>query len=89
MSTDTTEKLLTVEEVAQRLNVSVSFVYNLVADGTRLKFYRLGKGQGGLRISERQLADYLRASEEGGQEKPQPPSLPARQQPQNGPLTLE
>lgn len=54
--------LLTVKQVAQRLNISPSFVYELLKSG-RLKHYRLGKGQGGLRISEKQLAAYLEGAE--------------------------
>lgn len=65
--------LLTVEDVAARLSVSDSFVYEAVAAG-RLKHYRLGKGQGAIRVSEEQLSEFLRLSERGGAEAaPQPP----------------
>ena len=51
--------------VAWRLSVSESFVYQIIGDG-RLKHHRLGKGQGGLRVSEEQLQAYLLATEDGG-----------------------
>jgi excisionase family DNA binding protein len=65
--------LLTVEDVATRLNVSDKFVYGVIATG-RLKHHRLGKGQGGIRVSEEQLAEFLRLTARGGEEDtPQPP----------------
>ncbi|HYH63311.1 MAG TPA: helix-turn-helix domain-containing protein [Urbifossiella sp.] len=60
-------EMMTVEDVARRLNVSDSFVYGAVSDG-RLKHHRLGKGQGGIRVSEEQLAAFLRLTERGGEE---------------------
>ena len=54
--------LLTVETVAERLNVSNNFVYSAIADG-RLKHHRLGKKQGGIRVSEAQLAEFLQQTE--------------------------
>jgi len=70
-------KLMTVKDVADRLNCSESFVYNLLASGA-LRHYRLGKGQGGKRVSEEQLQDYLSAQEEGGGRRaaPKPPVDP-------------
>ena len=72
---DTNPELLTVEDVARRLNMSDSFVYGAVADG-RLKHHRLGKGQGGIRISEDQLAAFLANTERGGEQvnAPTPPT---------------
>jgi excisionase family DNA binding protein len=58
--------MLKIPEVAARLNVSDSFVYVIIAEG-RLKHHRLGKGQGGIRISEQQLEEYLRTTEQGGE----------------------
>jgi excisionase family DNA binding protein len=55
---------MTVTDVARRLNTSESFVYGLLADG-RLKHYTLGKRQGGKRVSEAQLSEYLAAVEKG------------------------
>jgi excisionase family DNA binding protein len=64
---DTLEKqLLTVADVAERLKCSGSFVYGLLKSG-EMKHYVLGKGQGGVRISEEQLQDYLKRRERGGE----------------------
>ena len=65
--------LMKISVVAWRLSASESFVYGLIADG-RLKHFRLGKGQGGLRVSEEQLEDYLAAQEEGGEPQGPPPT---------------
>lgn len=62
--------------IAWRLTVSESFVYALIGDG-RLKHYRLGKGQGGLRVSEGQLQEYLLSREEGG-DPVTPPAPPLK-----------
>lgn len=71
--------MMKVEDVAGRLNVSDSFVYDAIADG-RLKHHRLGRGRGGIRVSEEQLAAYLRDTERGGKsEEPAPkPVTPPR-----------
>lgn len=69
-----TDKLMKIPVVAWRLSTSESFVYGLIADG-RLKHFRLGKGQGGLRVSEEQLQAYLLLSEEGGEDSTAPTSL--------------
>ena len=63
--------LKTVVEAAAYLRVSKSFVYDALADG-RLKFHRLGKGQGGIRISQAQLDAFLQSTEVVGpaEEKP-------------------
>ncbi len=50
--------LLNVAEVAKRLGVSPGFVYARVADGS-LPHYRLGNGQGGIRVSEEQITAFL------------------------------
>lgn len=64
-----------IPEVARRLNCSVAFVYEIVAEG-RLRHYRLGKNQGGIRISEEHLQEYLWKAEHGGEVRtPPPPSL--------------
>jgi excisionase family DNA binding protein len=57
--------MLKIPDVARRLNCSVAFVYEVVAQG-RLRHYRLGKSQGGIRVSESQLQEYLRCAEHGG-----------------------
>ena len=54
--------MLTVKQVAERLNVSQSFVYELLREG-RLRHYSLGKSQGAKRISEAQLQAFLEEAE--------------------------
>lgn len=56
--------LMTVREASKRLRASISFVYARLADGS-LPNYRLGDGQGGIRISEDQLERYLRSRQVG------------------------
>lgn len=72
--------MMTVADVAARLNVSPAFVYGLLRN--RLKHYRLGRGQGGIRVSEEQLQAYLRESEQGSdqprQAAPSPKARPFR-----------
>lgn len=51
-------KLLTPQQVSLRLNMSRSFIYQELAAG-RLEHYQFGKVKGSIRISERQLMDYL------------------------------
>ena len=58
--------MLKIPEVARRLNCSVAFVYEIVAEG-RLRHHRLGKKQGGIRVSEQHLQDYLSRTEQGGE----------------------
>ena len=65
--------MMTVEDVARRLKASDSFVYGAIASG-RLTHHRLGKGQGGIRVSEEQLAAFLRVTERGGEEASVPPA---------------
>jgi len=62
---------LTVAQVAERLSCSETFVYGLLSSG-RLRHYVLGRGQGGKRVSEEQLQDYLQGREKGGQAPPAP-----------------
>jgi excisionase family DNA binding protein len=50
-----------VKEAAERLEVSTATVYALVASG-RLRCHRIGIGRGAIRISDDQLADYLKGS---------------------------
>lgn len=61
MSVEASEKLLKVQDVAERLNASPSLVYQAISEG-RLKCHRIGKGQGGIRISHAQLEMFLRGS---------------------------
>lgn len=57
--------MMTVEDVARRLKASDSFVYEAIASG-RLTHHRLGKGQGGIRVSEQQLSAFLADTERVG-----------------------
>ena len=50
--------LLTVKDVAQRLNVSPSCVYQLVETG-KIPHHRIGVGRGAIRFTEDDIADYL------------------------------
>src|SRR5207253_170876 len=64
-------ELLKILEVAKELSVSAAFVYARLADGS-LQHYRLGNGQGGIRISREQLQAYLDSRARGGEKKPAP-----------------
>lgn len=75
--------LMTVEDVARRLKASDSFVYGTIATG-RLTHHRLGKGQGGIRVSEEQFSAFLKLTERGGTEF----VPPAKAAPPNRHLTL-
>ena len=50
--------LMTVKEVAHRLRVSASLVYQLV-DAGKLACHRIGNGRGAIRIRPDDLANYL------------------------------
>lgn len=55
------DRMLTAQQVADRLNVSRSTIYNLIKDGS-LRSHRIGKGRvrpKGLRIPESAVDDYL------------------------------
>ena len=53
-------ELMTVKEVARRLRVSASLVYQLV-DSERLGCHRIGNGRGAIRIHPEDVADYLKS----------------------------
>lgn len=61
MTTDneSNDSMLTIQQVAKRLNVSARLVYKLAASGA-LKAYRIG---GAIRVTTAQLAEYLRQCE--------------------------
>ncbi len=59
-------KLRTVLQISQRLDMSRSFIYQELASG-RLEHYKLGNIKGRIRVSERQLMDYLDAFRKGKQ----------------------
>lgn len=68
------KKLMLVSRVSEILSCSESFVYARIADGS-LKHFRLGAGQGGIRVSEEQLQEYLQSRERGGKPEPAAPPL--------------
>lgn len=51
-----------VKEAADKLDVSVSLVYLLIAGG-KLRHYRLGLGRGAIRVPEDAIAEYLKGAE--------------------------
>lgn len=66
--------LLTVTEVGERLKVSSSFIYRLVAAG-QPAVMRVGNGHGRIRIAESDLQAYLdahRVDEHGSRKQPGP-----------------
>lgn len=66
--------MLTVKEVAQRLNVSPSCIYQLVETG-RISHHRIGLGRGAIRFTEANIAAFLEDSQNrasGEQAKPRP-----------------
>lgn len=50
--------LLTVKDVAERLKVSRSCIYQLVESG-RIRHHRIGLGRGAIRFTEEDLTEYL------------------------------
>lgn len=66
--------LLKVSEVAKRLNLSASKVYQLI-ERNQLPHYRL---DGAIRVSEEQLADYLESAKRERLEQRPQKSRPAR-----------
>jgi excisionase family DNA binding protein len=56
--------VVTVREVARKLEISVSLVYRLIESG-KLGCTRHGLGRGVIRVSEAQLTDYLALAERG------------------------
>lgn len=74
--------MLTVNEVAARLKVSKSTIYNAVESGS-MPHYRIGVGRGAIRISEEQLEAFLLGSlvEEGSATKLRPRDVQYRGKP--------
>lgn len=54
--------MLTVPDIAKRLNCSPSLIYLLVSEG-RLCCYRIGSRRGTIRFSEEQLQAFLKSCE--------------------------
>jgi excisionase family DNA binding protein len=50
--------MFTVNQIATKLNVWASTVYNLVESG-ELPHHRFGRGRGTIRVSEEQLQEFL------------------------------
>ena len=69
------DSLMTVEDVARRIAMSDSFVYAAIAAG-RLRHHRLGRGQGGIRVSPAHLAAFLADTERVAGPAPAPPTPP-------------
>lgn len=63
---DTNDAMLTIQQVAKRLNVSVRLIYKLASSGA-LKAYRIG---GAIRVTTTQLAEYLQNCEAAKHERP-------------------
>ncbi len=61
--------LLTIRDVAERLKLSPSAVYQLVETGS-LAHHRVGNGRGTIRVSEADLLAYLTQCWQGVAEKP-------------------
>lgn len=65
------DSMLTVAQVAERLQCSPALVYALCAEG-KLTHHRLGLGRGTIRVSEEQLRDFLEATKKAGPGVPGP-----------------
>ena len=67
--------MLTVKQVATRLQVSYTTAWNLCRSG-ELAHRRIGLGRGCIRIAETDLAEYLERKRVGGRRKPPPAPKP-------------
>ncbi len=54
--------MYTVNEVAERLKVSPATIYDAASSG-ELPHHRIGRGRGTIRVSEEQLAEYLKKTQ--------------------------
>ena len=65
--------MFTVNEVAAKLKVSRSTIYNAIEAGI-MPHYRIGQGRGAIRISDEQLERFLKSTlvEEGASTKVRP-----------------
>lgn len=52
---------MSIKDVAARLGISVATTYAIVAAG-KLRCHRIGLGRGCIRISEEQVAEFLRGA---------------------------
>ena len=73
------EPVWTAREVAARLRVSPSLVYDLVGgDRPRLRSFRLGRGRGCIRIPESAVLEYLEGvTTRPAIQSPRPATMPA------------
>lgn len=69
--------LLTVKDVAQKLNVSQSCIYQLVESG-RIPHHRIGLGRGAIRFANDDIAIFLAGSREETRNDVGTPKTPAR-----------
>ncbi|MEZ5942471.1 MAG: helix-turn-helix domain-containing protein [Planctomycetaceae bacterium] len=67
----------TVSQVADRLGVSASCIYQLIESG-QLVPHRLGPNRGAIRISERDLLAYIESCRDAKDHKKQEKRRPAR-----------
>ena len=56
--------MLTVKDVAERLNIAPSTVYSLLSQN-KLRCYRIGLGRGTIRVSEDDLSVFLAGTASG------------------------
>lgn len=66
---------MTVKQAAERLEISPSLVYSLVAGG-KLRYCRVGHGRGRIRIPEDAIGEYLARCTFGVREEKPAASLP-------------
>jgi excisionase family DNA binding protein len=71
---ESTGKMLTVRDVAARLNVSPGCVYRLVSDGD-LPHIRIGAGRGTIRVDEADLEAFVRVGKSQPKAMVSPPSI--------------
>ena len=67
--------MLTVSEVAVRLRISRTCVYQLVESG-KLSCYRIGLGRGAIRISDEDLTSFVDGCRDNGHARASVPSAP-------------
>ena len=70
LATMSDERLLTVNDVADRLRLSVFTVRELLKDG-RLRGFRFGGTKAGWRVTEEDLAAFIAAAREEGVPQPE------------------
>jgi excisionase family DNA binding protein len=66
---------MTVKQAAERLEISVSLVYSLIAS-RKLRFCRVGNGRGRIRIPDDAIEEYLARCTFAVEEEKTTPSIP-------------